>query len=75
MVTNIYRKTIKRDFPEVKVLFELTKEIRTDKFGSSLLVYRVQWYDEDNKACYYVFNSLSSALDFLNSNFIVSPNE
>lgn len=69
MVTNILRKTIKRDFPESSVLFSLVKEIRTSKQGMQIVVYRVEWSDSESKVHYFTFDVFSSALDFVKSNF------
>ena len=62
-------KTILKEYNEVKKEFySLYHEVRTDKFGNELDVYRVNFTNSCGNSDYVVFSSQSSAIDFILSN-------
>lgn len=72
MVNSVLMKSVKRDYPDTVSLFSITKEKRTNKHGNMVVLFRVEWNgDNSDSHPYFMFDSFSSAVDFVRSNFQV----
>lgn len=72
MVKYVSRYPLKKSLPDSSVAFSISYEVRSNKLGDTLTVFRVEWLDENNTSLYYCFNSFSAVVDFVNSNFILN---
>ncbi len=60
--------TIIKNYPESTETWSLVSEIRTDKHGNEVKLYRVNYINSVDKPDYICFQKLESALDFVTLN-------